>query len=254
MVAEIVNKAFALTGPGLDSCLCLVMLMKGRWSGYPALFTLALLDLCSSIALYAIDPAGLSRTYALWYLAFDVASFLLQLGILYEIAKNVLRPAGVWNRNVWKPLAVAGSIGAAAALLAAWLVEPIGIRGVAALELRGEVFTGLLTCELVIAMMLSAKEVGLPWRSHAMAIGQGLMVYQLAVVSLEGLAASIGPHSLYYESIYYLRSLIYVGTLGYWAVSLWRTEPARRPISPALQKYVLALHERVQYDLGKVTH
>ncbi len=197
---------------------------------------------------------GTSRIYARWYLFFDIASFLLQLFILFEIAKNVLRPAGVWSRAAWKPMVVSASIGAVAALLAAWLVEPTGIRNFTALELRAEVFTGLLACELVIAMMLSARAVGLPWRSHAMAIGQGLMVYQLAAVLIQGIAASIGPHSPYYQSLYYIRSLTYFVTLGYWSVSLWHAEPARRPISPALQKYVLALHERVQYDLGKVTH
>lgn len=254
MIAEAIDKASVFTGPVLDAGLCILMLAKGRWSTYPALFAFSALDLVSSLALYAIDPVGTSRGYAQWYLYFDIASFLLQLGILYEIAKNVLRPAGVWSRAAWKPLAIAGSIGAVAALLAAWLVQPTGIRGFAAWELRAEVFTGLLTCELVIAMMLSAREVGLPWRSHVMAIGQGLMAYQLVTVLIEGVAASIGPHSPYYTFLYYTRSLTYFVTLVYWSVSLWRTEPARRPISPALQKYVLALHERVQYDLGKVTH
>ena len=254
MVVAALDKAFIYTGPLLDACLCTVMLAKGRWSSYPALFAFAALDLMSSIALYAMDPSGVSRMYARWYFCFDVACFVLQLCILYEIAKNVLRPAGAWSRAAWKPLVIASCIGAAAALLAAWLVQPSGIRGPAAMELRAEVLTGLLTCELVIAMMLSAKEVGLPWRSHVMAVGQGLMMYQLVTVMLLGIAASIGPRSPYYPSIYYVRSVAYLVTLVYWTASLWLTEPARRPISPALQKYVLALHERVQYDLGKVTH
>lgn len=254
MVIEAVDKAFAFTGPVLDACLCIVMALRGRWRCYPALFVLVLLDVIASFALYWADPAGASKLYGRLYLAFDVSSFLLQIWILYEIAKNVLKPAGVWSRAALKPLIVVGVIGASAALLTTLLLQPSGIHGPAAMELRAEVLTGLLTCELVIAMMLSAKEVGLPWRSHVMAIGQGLMFYQLATVAIEGIAASLGPHSPYYQGLYFARSCTYFTVLLYWTVSLWRSEPARKPISPALQKYVLALHERVQYDLGKVSH
>jgi hypothetical protein len=54
-----------------------------------------------------------------------------------------------------------------------------------------------------------------------------------------------------YDSLYYVRSIAYLGTLGYWSVALWREEPARKPISPALRKYIVALHDQVNYDLGK---
>jgi hypothetical protein len=254
LLTEIVDKAFAFTGPGLDACLCILMLVKGRWKHYPALFLFALIDLISSFALYWTDPAGISHAYVRLYLVFDIASFVLQMGILYEIAKNVLRPAGVWSREARKPLLLTSIAGAAAALLATLLLQPSNIHGPAAVELRAEVFTGLLTCETVIAMMLTAKEVGLPWRSHVMAIGQGLMLYQLAVASILGFEAYLGPHNPYYQGFYYARCATYLVTLVYWTVSLWHTEPARKPISPALRKYIVALHENVHYDLGKVGH
>ncbi len=80
------------------------------------------------------------------------------------------------------------------------------------------------------------------------------MFWALIFATLQGLAAYLGPHNLYYGTLYYLRSANYLVVLTYWTVSLWRDEPARRPISPALRKYVIALNERVQYDLGKVGH
>ena len=149
-------------------------------------------------------------------------------------------------------MCLAGAAGAIIAFFATFLLEPTGLIGGQALEARADMFTGLLTCEIVIAMMLSAGETGLLWRNHVMAIGTGLMFWALATVLLEGLVAYFGPQYRYYEELYYLRALVYIGTVTYWTVSLWRTEPERRPISPALRKYVVALHERVQYDLGKV--
>ena len=87
-----------------------------------------------------------------------------------------------------------------------------------------------------------------------MAIGQGLMIWSLVGASVDGFAIYLGPHSPYYSALYYVRSINYLVVVGYWTVSLWYEEPARKPISPALRKYIVALHERVQYDLGKAGH
>ena len=254
MILEAVNKTLQFGGPCLDAGLCALMLVKARWRTFPALFALVFLDLVSSFVLYWIDPAGVSPVYARAYLVYDVANFLLQLLILYEIAKNVLKPAGIWEREAFKPLILIATIGAIVAFVATLFLQPVGIHHGTLIQMRADTFAGLLTCEAVVAMMFSAKEVGLPWRSHVMAIGQGLMIWSLIGASIDGCEVYLGPHSPYYSALYYVRSINYLVVVGYWTVSLWYEEPARKPISPALQKYIVALHERVQYDLGKVGH
>ncbi|RRA47592.1 hypothetical protein D1Y84_04070 [Acidipila sp. EB88] len=221
---------------------------------FPALFLFALLDLLASIWFGNVDPVASRLLFVRTYTAYDLASFSLQMWLLYEIARAVLRPAGVWHREAFKALSMAAVAGASLAAGATLLMQPNNVHGPAALELRAEMFASLLACEIVVAMMLSAKEVGLPWRSHVMAVGQGFMAWSLVLASLEGLSAYLGPTHPYYKALYYVRSLNYLVTLGYWTVSLWRKEPARQPISPTLRKYVVALHEKVQYDLGKVGH
>ena len=101
--------------------------------------------------------------------------------------------------------------------------------------------------------MLAASHTGLAWKNHVMAVGQGLMFWALLTVSIEDIGAYIDPQGKS-AGIYYARVLIYLVTVTYWTVSLWREEPARKPISPALRKYIVALHDQVQYDLGKVGH
>ena len=254
MIIGAADKALIYAGPALDACLVTLMVIKQRWRSFPALTLFVLTDLLSGSVLYWIDPNGISALYTRIYLAYDVFSFLLQFAILYEVAKNVLKPTGIWTRGAFKPFFLLGAFGGLLAFASTLLLQPVGIRGAASVQLRIEIFFCLLTCELVIAMMLSAKQVGLPWRSHTMAVGQGLMFWALIFATLQGLAAYLGPHNLYYGTLYYLRSANYLVVLTYWTVSLWRDEPARRPISPALRKYVIALNERVQYDLGKVGH
>jgi hypothetical protein len=46
--------------------------------------------------------------------------------------------------------------------------------------------------------------------------------------------------------------MAYIGVLGYWMIQMWREEPARRPISDELQQYIIALHNRVEYDFRKI--
>ncbi len=254
MIVGALDKALLVSGPALDAIFCLTMLIRRRVRSFSAVFAFGFLDVVSGPVLYFVDPGGASASYVRAYVAYDITSFLLQLYILLQLARAVLRPAGMWERGAAKPLVLAGGVGALLAIGAASLLEPSGIHSLEAIQLRAEIFAGLLACELVVAMMLSAKEVGLPWRSHAMAIGQGLMLWSLVASTVEGLEAYMGPHDTYYRVLYYVRSISYLLMIGYWTVSLWREEPARKPISPALRKYVVALHERVQYDLGKAGH
>ena len=248
---EAIDKLLVFGGPLLDAILCLVMVIRGRIKDFPALFFFLLLDGICSLSLYAVDSTYKSSLYFRLYIAFDFLSFAVQVWILVEIARCVLRPTGFWVKPAIKPLAWVAGLGAALALATSVSLRPVSYTYPQVLELRAEAFTSLLTCELVIAMMLSAKEVGLPWRSHVMAIGQGLMLWALADATVEGVSAYLGPHSPYYQAFYYIRSLNYFVVVSYWTVSLWRSEPARGEVSPLVRKYVIALHERVQYDLGK---
>jgi hypothetical protein len=43
---------------------------------------------------------------------------------------------------------------------------------------------------------------------------------------------------------------VYLGAEVWWIVSFWAHEPARKPLSPKLQEYLIDLHRRVQYDLA----
>ncbi len=251
---ELVDSTLSLAGLLLDAALCISMVVRGRWRAFPALFSFAALDFISNVAFSFIDSSIKSPVYIRAYFFFDIASSAVQLFILFEIARTVLKPAGVWLKGAFRPLALAGLIGGAGALGATLLLQPSGMHGLEANQLRSETFTGLLTCEIVIAMFIAAKQVGLGWRNHVMAVGEGLMFWSLIGTTGVGLAVYFGPKSPIYGAFYYVRSIAYLATVTYWCVSLWRNEPARKPISPALQKYVLALHERVHYDLGKVGH
>lgn len=229
------------------------MAYKHRWRSFPAFTALIATDLISTVALEFSYRAANKQHFETVYIVFQILSVLVQLAVITEVIRIVLKPTGTWVRRAKNIFYIAVALGAMLAFLASLLLQPPSLHGPMLLQLRGDIFTGLLICEAVIAMMVAASEVGLPWKSHVMAVGQGLMVWALLTVTSEGMDAFLDPSGSSIAA-YYFRGLVYLGTVSYWTVSLWREEPARQPISPALRKYIVALHDRVQYDLGKAGH
>jgi len=46
--------------------------------------------------------------------------------------------------------------------------------------------------------------------------------------------------------------VISIAVTVYWIVQFWLEEPARQPISPELQAYIEALHQRIKNDLDRI--
>ncbi len=253
MIAIGLESALDWTGPTASVVLLGCLVYKKRWRQLPAFFCMTLVGAAYSVLLTLIDIKTHHTLYIDLYISDDALSILLQLAVVFELMRSVFKPTGTWVVEARRTFLLACVLGAGAALGAAFLLSPPSVHGTRLLQLQVDTFTGLLTCEAVIAMMLAASHTGLAWRSHVMAVGQGLMFWTLFTVSVEDFGAYLDPQGRS-SSVYYARTLVFLVIAIYWTVSLWRKEPARRPISPALRKYMVALHDQVQYDLGKVGH
>jgi hypothetical protein len=116
--------------------------------------------------------------------------------------------------------------------------------------LRVNLFTSLLTCELFVAMSFTANRLGLGWRNHVMAIAQGLVFWNVVMVVTTALQSYFG--TAHFRVLDQVRGSAYNLGILYIIVQLWKPEPERRPIDPELRRYILALHERVEYDLRRL--
>ena len=241
--------ATPLAGFMLIGCL----LYKKRFIQLPSFFCITVFNAITSILFSGSYLESRPRFYSALYYACDIISICLQFAVIFELMRNVFKPTGTWIPEARRFFLFGSLFGAAAALGVSWLFSPPAYHGAYLLQLRVDTFTGLLTCEAVIAMMLAASHTGLAWKSHVMSVGQGLMFWAFFSVSSFDFGAYFDPQQKW-SGGYYARVLVYLITSIYWTVSLWRKEPVRRPISPALRKYMVALHDQVQYDLGKVGH
>lgn len=228
-----------------------VLIFRGRWKVFPA-FTawIGFLALRTTV-LYWIYRHGSQLLYARVYWSAAVVDFVLQLGFVVEMTRIVLRPTGTWVRDARGLFLMLGGAGIAVAALLAWAVSPPGLNTAQALEVRGSLFASLVTCELVIFMSFSANRLGLGWRNHVMGLAQGLGLWLLVAVAVDGIQSYFGAAESF-STLDHLRIAVYCVALGYWIVQFWRPEPARKPISAELQQHILALHRRVTYDLDRL--
>jgi hypothetical protein len=234
------------------AALFLVLLIRRRWHQFPILTCLIAYQVIDTITLFLVFRYGSNHSYIVTYWSADVIDFLFQLGLIFEIARVVLRPTGTWIRDARSSFILAGSIGAAVALALCLMVKPVMPSALSIWAIRATLFTALLDCELFLAMLYSSNRLGLEWRNHVMALAQGLTLWAFGGVASD-IAHILLGWSREFLVLDHLLMCLYLAVLLYWIFTFWRPEPERAPLSSEMRNYLVALHDRVQYDLDRVT-
>lgn len=241
-----VDKFFWLAGFLISAILLGVLLGRRRWRSFPFFTAYIAFQLCFSAGMYLIYRYGARSSYARFYWIGAAVDFLLQLCLLFEIARNVLRPTGTWVREArfffWA-LSIGGL--ALGALLTS-LAKPHEIAGLALWQYRGNLFTSLLTCELYLALLATSNFLGLVWRNHTMGLGLGLSSWALMAVAVN-VSHLVGSYD-YARTLDHLKVITYTFALLYWIYTFWTDEPSRRELPPGMKKYLLDVHQSVLYD------
>src|SRR3984885_908719 len=234
------------------AALFLVLLIRRRWRQFPILTYLIAYQLIETIVLFLVFRFGTHQNYVDIYWAAVVVDFLFQLALIFEIARVVLRPTGTWVRDARSSFIVWGLTGTAFAVgLCLAIKAPLGSTA-GIWEIRGDLFTALLDCELFLAMLFASNKLGLEWRNHVMSLAQGLTVWAF-VSAVSDLASIFLGWTQQYRIVQLFPSFLYIAVLFYWQVAFWRPEAVRAPLSEEMKDYLVALHSRVQYDLQQVT-
>ena len=98
-----------------------------------------------------------------------------------------------------------------------------------------------------------ANRLGLQWRSHVMALGQGIGVWAISAF-LSDIGHMIYGWSTEFRAFDLTRFTVYICVLLYWTTSFALPEREKAPMSAEMEQYLLALHRRVQYDLSGIQH
>jgi len=228
--------------------LLAVLIFRRRWKGFPVFSAYIGFETVLNPVLYVLVLYGSRGWYKGAYWSFVLIEFVLELGIIFEIARIVLRPTGTWVRDARKQFILWGALGILIAAALPFLVTPPAATLLHRLEVRGDLFTSLVICELIAVVTRTSRSLGLGWRNHVMVLGNGWTAWAVAAILVDGLHSYFGAER-YFSELEHARMIVYLAVLGYWAVQFWQEEPARQPISPQLSAYIQDLHRRIKKDL-----
>lgn len=111
-------------GTGSTLVLIFVLLWRGRWRTFPILTVWLAFLAVKAALLFVIYLHGSRNMYATFWVAAGGIDFVLQLGVVLEVARIVLRPTGTWVRDARSQFISVGAVAAAVSALLAWWVSP----------------------------------------------------------------------------------------------------------------------------------
>src|ERR1035437_4462792 len=231
-----------------NAALFAIQIYRRRSREFPVSTALNGFQAAMSLVIYLIYQHGYSGWYFRIYWTYALLYFALQLGVIWEIARIVMRPTGSWVRDAKKQFILWGAAGILLAAALPWLVTPPATSLLDRLDVRVSLFASLVICELIAVVTRTSRSLGLGWRNHVMALGNGWTAWAVVAILVEGLHSYFGAQR-YYSELDHMKMLAYMSALGYWMVQFWLEEPARQPISPELRAYIQALHQRIKNDL-----
>jgi hypothetical protein len=231
--------------------LLFVLFIRRRARTFPLFTTFISANILRTISLYLIARFGTKAAYfyTYWYLAiFDVG---LQLSVAYELASGIFRPLGIWAKDVRRSFVWLGSLSVAVAGALAWLASPPTRFWMQSVMIKGNLFSAALMSELFVGMVALSITVGLPWKTHATRIAQGLGVYSIVDVLVEAAHGyfGLGRDTRAYDALSHVRIAIYIACIIYWIVMLWREAPRTRELPEQVHIDLLALQETIDHHL-----
>jgi hypothetical protein len=251
MHLSILDNALWAAGFAGNAALLFVLLYRRRWEQFPAFTSLIALYLLRTMLLFVVYRIGSRQAYAWTYWSAAVVDVALQVAVIIEIGRIVLRPTGAWVADARLKFFGIGTAGALLALGLAWAAEPSAPTSLEAWEIRANLFTSILICELFTAVLIASQQLGLVWRNHVMRLGQGLTVWAIVSFAVDAAHSYFGALR-HFVRLEQFSILVFQGAQIWWIVSFWAAEPVRKPLSPDMRRYLIDLHERVQYDLARV--
>jgi hypothetical protein len=228
-----------------------VLWIRRRIHSFPLFTAFIASNIVRTLTLFLVQRYGTRASYFYTYWSLAIVDGLLQLGVVYELASRTFRPLGAWAKDIRQSFAwiIGWSIVTAAALT--WLANPSTRLRIQSVMIRANFFSSALMSELFVGMIVLSVTVGLPWKTHAAKIAQGLGVYSVIEVIVESARSYFGlaKDTRAYDFLAHMRMVIYLSCLAYWIVMLWRDAPQSRKVSEQMHDELLALQGRVEHHL-----
>lgn len=234
---------------GIVGALLLLMILISRqlYKAFPILAILVAWNaICDPLLVMVAywHNGQFSHYYFQTYYLFEICDYALQLGVLLEIAANVIRPVGqAFTKKLLFGLVGAMLLIGIGAFLFAARVSPSPFT-------YHRVFlvidTAIAVLKLLVFLLIAgfSQVLGLSWKNYVLQLATGLAFY-----SIVGLIAELARNQLHAGPNYYasyqwwgrFEVIGYLCTLSFWCYAFVKKEAPRKEFSPQMAKILVSL-------------
>ncbi len=239
----------------LQATLCVVLFRKGLARLYPIFVIYLLLNIVEDPLSWFRNSYG--GSYARYYFVITVLDYVLQLLIVFEIGKNVLRPSKRSIPFSITPVAtVAVLLGA---IVAASFSRPVQAAGTNVIQLLLQVSLGLAILKLLLFAALAgfAQMLGIGWKSHVLQLATGLAFFAgvslLVQVSLSHVSPADPGYMIHLDGLMQFQAVAYIVTLVFWTWAFSRNEAPRKDFTPQMQEVLVTIAQSAKRTRLAVT-
>jgi hypothetical protein len=244
---------FFFWAAGLPANLALLFVLwyRRRAQSFPFFTALIALNVVRTIVLYFVLTYESKQSYFYSYWSLVTLDTVLEICVVYEVARLVFRPLGEWARQLRGSFALLVGLSIIVAMGLSWLASPPARTWRQAFVTKGNLFSEALMSELFVAMMALAINARIPWRTHVAKIAQGLGAYSLISMLIESghTYFGVGGEMPLFVALSRVRMAAYLACVAYWIINLWRNEQPSRVMTGAMREELFALQTWVDYHL-----
>jgi hypothetical protein len=183
-------------------------------------------------------------TYLKVFFALSFPQYLVELGVLVDIAVNVLRPV---NKALPKAILYFLAIGTVIiGIVAFFFTAHLNAATLAHPRSFIVMSTTMAILRLVTFLLIAALSqlLGLGWKNHVLQLASGLAFYAAVtlIVELGHSKLRAGPDYVHqFTALDHFRVLGYLCSLTYWCFSFVRKEAPRKEFSPQMAQLLVSI-------------
>jgi hypothetical protein len=254
MVLNQIDSALMVLGLVGQSLLLLVLLNRRFYRTFPIFFSYILYCVLTDLLFVIWFEHVSKRIYFEMYFASNVPEFLLELGVLFEVARSVVNPV---KRSLPKSsLLVFGAMVVSGTMLACFLSihsMPSQLTRWSQYFVQVHFTLAILRVVIFSAIVSFSQILGIGWKNHVMQIATGFAGYSLVILIVELLHRFSGVTN---DGVYHyqeqLRIVAWCAALGYWSYALAKKEAPRKEFSPQMAKFLISISRKISDERSSV--
>lgn len=239
-----IDRALWLAGVAGEFLLVLILLVRRSYRTFPIFFSWICVVLLLEPTFYWLLLHTSETTYYRAFFALNFPQYLLEIGVLAEIAINVVRPV---KKTLSRGLLLAFGV-AMGAILVAGFVVAARVNSVTLVDPRSFTVINATMAILRLATFILiagfSQLLGLNWKNHVLQLASGLAFYSVVTLIVELAHSCLRAGAAYHDTyiaLDHLRIGGYLCALYFWCYAFVKKEAPRKDFSPQMTNFLVSL-------------